>query len=152
MGSVGRPADEIRAEYPDFFEAKQLVADIRAGEMLYLPTGWFHEVHSFGETSENQGVCTACLEYRGPWVDEVRLLGETSEVGGVCTCGWNTACGPEAFLPAGSTRCTPSARPRRMEVCVLRVWNTEGPGWMRCASLARPRRLEVCDVWVELWP
>ncbi|CUS20828.1 LAQU0S01e15544g1_1 [Lachancea quebecensis] len=35
-------------KWPMFFEANRLVVDLRPGEMLYLPTGWFHEVTSFG--------------------------------------------------------------------------------------------------------
>ena len=29
--------------------AAELACDVRAGEMLYLPCGWFHEVTSYGE-------------------------------------------------------------------------------------------------------
>lgn len=35
-------------KWPMFFEANRLTVDLRPGEMLYLPTGWFHEVTSFG--------------------------------------------------------------------------------------------------------
>ncbi|SCU79958.1 LAME_0B01090g1_1 [Lachancea meyersii CBS 8951] len=37
-------------EWPLFFEANRLVVDLEPGQMLYLPTGWFHEVTSFGDS------------------------------------------------------------------------------------------------------
>ncbi|SCU82209.1 LAFA_0C09802g1_1 [Lachancea sp. 'fantastica'] len=35
-------------KWPLFFEANRIVVDLKPGEMLYLPAGWFHEVTSFG--------------------------------------------------------------------------------------------------------
>lgn len=37
-----------KEKWPLFFEANRMVVDLKPGEMLYLPTGWFHEVTSFG--------------------------------------------------------------------------------------------------------
>lgn len=53
IGSVLRPSDEIASEFPKFLHACALIADIHEGEMLYLPAGWFHEVHSFSSTHNN---------------------------------------------------------------------------------------------------
>ncbi|SCU84385.1 LANO_0C01222g1_1 [Lachancea nothofagi CBS 11611] len=36
-------------KWPLFLQANRLVVDLEPGEMLYLPTGWFHEVTSFGK-------------------------------------------------------------------------------------------------------
>lgn len=38
-----------KERWPLFFEANRIVVDLKPGEMLYLPTGWFHEVTSFGK-------------------------------------------------------------------------------------------------------
>ncbi|SCU91122.1 LADA_0F08218g1_1 [Lachancea dasiensis] len=35
--------------WPLFFKANRIAVDLGPGEMLYLPTGWFHEVTSFGK-------------------------------------------------------------------------------------------------------
>lgn len=61
MGSIDRKREDIPFE--DFFTAQKLVAEIQAGEMLYLPAGWFHEVHSFGADVGNDGVwlCSWCF-------------------------------------------------------------------------------------------
>jgi len=40
---------EIRNGFPRYLHAPLCEVDISAGEMLYLPTGWFHEVTSFAE-------------------------------------------------------------------------------------------------------
>ncbi len=45
----------LQERFPLFVEAKKrsgLDVVVRAGEMLYLPTGWFHEVRSLGSGSE----------------------------------------------------------------------------------------------------
>ncbi|EIE26943.1 Clavaminate synthase-like protein [Coccomyxa subellipsoidea C-169] len=40
---------EVSAQFPDFPGLQSaLQFDVHAGEMLYLPAGWFHEVQSFG--------------------------------------------------------------------------------------------------------
>jgi len=40
--------EEIRSKYPKLMEAKVSFCEIEAGEILYLPASWFHEVTSFG--------------------------------------------------------------------------------------------------------
>ena len=46
------PPKELKNMFPLFDEAKERGAEItvilNAGEMLYLPAGWFHEVQSVG--------------------------------------------------------------------------------------------------------
>jgi hypothetical protein len=45
------PEDRLRAEFPLFVEARDrsmVTVEVNAGEMLYLPAGWFHEVRSVG--------------------------------------------------------------------------------------------------------
>lgn len=37
-----------RRVWPLFFQAQRITVDLKPGQMLYLPTGWFHEVTSFG--------------------------------------------------------------------------------------------------------
>jgi len=39
---------EIVANYPRFAEAKSILCEVNAGEMLYVPNGWWHEVTSYG--------------------------------------------------------------------------------------------------------
>jgi hypothetical protein len=46
-GSVTTDGETLRQNFPKILEAAQLVADLKEGEMLYLPSGWFHEVQSF---------------------------------------------------------------------------------------------------------
>jgi hypothetical protein len=46
-GSVTTDGETLRKNFPKILEAAQLVADLKEGEMLYLPSGWFHEVQSF---------------------------------------------------------------------------------------------------------
>eukprot|EP00048_Salpingoeca_helianthica_P023096 m.22214 g.22214 ORF g.22214 m.22214 type:complete len:566 (+) comp8266_c0_seq2:131-1828(+) len=43
------PAREIARSFPRFAKARSIDVDVRAGEMLFLPSGWFHEVTSFSE-------------------------------------------------------------------------------------------------------
>lgn len=43
-----RPQNELAREFPAFLRTTELVVEIHAGEMLYLPAGWFHEVVSSG--------------------------------------------------------------------------------------------------------
>ncbi len=48
---TSRPKRDILKEFPLFKNAQPLDVEIRAGEMLYLPAGWFHEVTSYGDAS-----------------------------------------------------------------------------------------------------
>ena len=41
--------DELRVSFGRYLGAPMVEAEIRAGEMLYLPAGWFHEVTSYSE-------------------------------------------------------------------------------------------------------
>ncbi|QLG73157.1 hypothetical protein HG535_0E02410 [Zygotorulaspora mrakii] len=46
-------------KWPLFFQANRLTVDVKPGEMLFLPTGWFHEVTSFGNQSDHDIVNVA---------------------------------------------------------------------------------------------
>jgi hypothetical protein len=39
-------AQVLQKQFPEFTTVKPLFCDIKAGQMLYLPVGWFHEVIS----------------------------------------------------------------------------------------------------------
>lgn len=43
--------------YPEFAKIKELkiTVDIKPGQMLYLPAGWFHEVTSYGTSDNSEG-------------------------------------------------------------------------------------------------
>jgi len=41
-------ADPADPAFPEFAGATQTFCEVRAGQMLYLPASWFHEVSSFG--------------------------------------------------------------------------------------------------------
>ncbi|GMF02499.1 unnamed protein product [[Candida] boidinii] len=43
--------------YPEFAKIKELkiTVDIKPGQMLYLPAGWFHEVTSYGTADNSEG-------------------------------------------------------------------------------------------------
>lgn len=38
------PRSELEEEFPMFLDAKECLVEVKAGQMLYLPAGWFHEV------------------------------------------------------------------------------------------------------------
>jgi Cupin-like domain len=42
----GRALDELSLEYPLISSLKEMVIELKAGQSLYLPAGWFHEVTS----------------------------------------------------------------------------------------------------------
>lgn len=42
------PTAELRRKFPKFFRVAAQEVVLSAGQMLYLPAGWFHEVTSFG--------------------------------------------------------------------------------------------------------
>ena len=39
---------ELSQLFPDFLKANAAFCELEAGDMLYLPASWFHEVTSFG--------------------------------------------------------------------------------------------------------
>lgn len=39
------PRAELAERFPLFLEAESCTVEVEAGQMLYLPAGWFHEVH-----------------------------------------------------------------------------------------------------------
>ncbi|ELR13519.1 uncharacterized protein ACA1_247230 [Acanthamoeba castellanii str. Neff] len=43
------PADEREARWPLLREASMIECEVRAGDMLFLPAGWFHNVTSFSD-------------------------------------------------------------------------------------------------------
>lgn len=50
-------------KWPLFRGANRLTAELRPGEMLYLPTGWFHEVTSFGGEEPNASDVHIAVNY-----------------------------------------------------------------------------------------
>ncbi|CAN0548423.1 unnamed protein product, partial [Ectocarpus sp. 8 AP-2014] len=38
------PRAELAERFPLFLEAESCTVEVEAGQMLYLPAGWFHEV------------------------------------------------------------------------------------------------------------
>ena len=44
--NLSESPEAISAKFPKFAEALEATVTLRAGEMLYLPAGWFHEVTS----------------------------------------------------------------------------------------------------------
>jgi hypothetical protein len=58
--------DALRKEFPEYASCRQVWVDLKAGQMLFLPAGWFHEVTSYstkqdGSAHENN-VDNATLE------------------------------------------------------------------------------------------
>lgn len=53
----------IAERWPLFQSAKRLTVELRPGEMLYLPTGWFHEVTSFGDDSPKNSDVHVAVNY-----------------------------------------------------------------------------------------
>lgn len=51
--------------FPGFLDTPRLTVWLKPGEMLYLPTGWFHEVSSFGSSTvaENKDNVHIALNY-----------------------------------------------------------------------------------------
>eukprot|EP00300_Choanocystis_sp_HF-7_P007532 c15342_g1_i2.p1 GENE.c15342_g1_i2~~c15342_g1_i2.p1 ORF type:complete len:509 (+),score=114.13 c15342_g1_i2:51-1577(+) len=73
-GNENRTRDE--GDYADFeaIRARGVKLTIKAGEMLFLPAGWFHEVESFGATKEQ-------IEKDEPSGGEAAFEGELEVVG-----------------------------------------------------------------------
>lgn len=44
---------DIVKEFPTFEKCNECIVNVEAGQMLYLPCGWFHEVTSFSEGTNN---------------------------------------------------------------------------------------------------
>eukprot|EP00301_Raphidiophrys_heterophryoidea_P019209 c4177_g1_i1.p1 GENE.c4177_g1_i1~~c4177_g1_i1.p1 ORF type:complete len:149 (+),score=33.01 c4177_g1_i1:51-449(+) len=42
------PQEELHRKFPLFRKAVKTTVEIQAGQMLFLPAGWFHEVESCG--------------------------------------------------------------------------------------------------------
>ncbi|CAM9479833.1 unnamed protein product [Chrysoparadoxa australica] len=49
-----RPAQEIEEQFPDFAGVACMEVEVKPGQMLFLPCGWFHEVSS--ESGDEGGV------------------------------------------------------------------------------------------------
>jgi mannose-6-phosphate isomerase-like protein (cupin superfamily) len=67
------------AKYPKLKKAVKVEVELKAGEMLYLPASWFHEVESFGEEDGVHGLHMALNywlhppathDYEKPYEDE----------------------------------------------------------------------------------
>ena len=48
-------SSELNEKYPLFLEAakKKMVVEMKSGQALYLPAGWFHEVFSSNDHNNN---------------------------------------------------------------------------------------------------
>ena len=57
--------DEVRSRWPMLEECATLSVTVHAGELLYLPAGWFHEVTSLGEKSSVEEVREVERKERG---------------------------------------------------------------------------------------
>mmetsp|Transcript_19535 Transcript_19535/g.24144 ORF Transcript_19535/g.24144 Transcript_19535/m.24144 type:complete len:455 (+) Transcript_19535:219-1583(+) len=56
----------LSKHYPDFYEhAKECIVELTAGQTLYIPAGWFHEVTSFSssDAGTDWGDCHAAVNY-----------------------------------------------------------------------------------------
>jgi len=47
--------DDVAKKFPKFKGASHCVCEISAGEMLFLPAGWFHEVRSYNSPPRTSG-------------------------------------------------------------------------------------------------
>ncbi len=73
------PASQTKTLFPKFREAEKhrLEIEVKAGQMLYLPAGWFHEVFSSSD-GQSSGHCAFNMwfhspdnhDYRKPYVSE----------------------------------------------------------------------------------
>ena len=45
--------DALTKEFPSLASCKEVTVEIQAGQMLYLPAGWFHEVTSYSNKNES---------------------------------------------------------------------------------------------------
>lgn len=52
------PRSELAERFPLFVEAQECTVEVTAGQMLYLPAGWFHEVSSLSSLYCTQIVLT----------------------------------------------------------------------------------------------
>ena len=47
------PQPQLDSAFPGFATAVKLSCEVRAGQMLYLPAGWFHEVTSYSDARDS---------------------------------------------------------------------------------------------------
>ncbi|GMM34671.1 hypothetical protein DASC09_019960 [Saccharomycopsis crataegensis] len=52
-----------KKHFPKLSNAKRITVELKSGQMLYLPTGWFHEVSSFGLTDESSDNMHIAVNY-----------------------------------------------------------------------------------------
>ena len=55
------PRAELAERFPLFLEAESCAVEVEAGQMLFLPAGWFHEVRGVTAAKTRTG-CTGCLQ------------------------------------------------------------------------------------------
>ncbi|CAB9506417.1 Jumonji domain containing 7 [Seminavis robusta] len=57
--------DALHKEFPSYGSRRQVLIELQAGQMLYLPAGWFHEVTSYSSNKNNAalGECHMALNY-----------------------------------------------------------------------------------------
>jgi oxalate decarboxylase/phosphoglucose isomerase-like protein (cupin superfamily) len=60
-----RTESEIQSEFPNFHSIPFCTVDVRPGQMLYLPAGWFHEVRSYSDHDQGLNLhdCHVALNY-----------------------------------------------------------------------------------------
>ena len=94
--------EQLYKEYPNFKYCKQVLVEVNAGQILYLPCGWFHEVTSYStigggtanddnndETLQNCHVALnywyhppdALDNYENPYLDNFWKLEEEQRLG-----------------------------------------------------------------------
>jgi Cupin-like domain len=58
-----RDQTALHNEFPSYAQCPQVMVHLKAGQMLYLPAGWFHEVTSKSSSSSLGGQCHMALNY-----------------------------------------------------------------------------------------
>lgn len=60
---LNQDSKSLLRKYPDFPLSECLEVEVKAGQMLYLPCGWFHEVRSFSNPQEEGSRFHCALNY-----------------------------------------------------------------------------------------
>ncbi|KAG7361775.1 cupin-like domain containing protein [Nitzschia inconspicua] len=71
--------DALFKKFPEYKSCRQIVVELKAGQILYLPAGFFHEVTSYSNTNDSvqtndMGNCHMALNY---WYHPPDALGES---------------------------------------------------------------------------
>jgi hypothetical protein len=105
--SSAQQSPEIAARWPRFQDAALATFDLEAGQMLFLPAGWWHEVVSFA----GDAMDTAPLGYAKKSQDGVRKEVHAID-SGVCGDASGGFGGPPTEATAGAKRKRSSQRTR----------------------------------------